>query len=134
MHVFACTQTLATVQAEIFQVSQLLCVLFPPTPNVFFPFGQNQASKVQLHYQVTCKTAHGPPLHCFLQPTASRSGEKWQEWSSLVEQEHRHTLLICPTSCYFSSHLFFFFPLLVKKKKIHLGNKAFLKDRKAHAC
>lgn len=105
VHLFMCTQTLATVQAEIFQVPQQLFGFF--FLQCFFHLGEAK---------VTCRTAHGPPLHCLLQPTASRSGGKLQVWSSVVGQEHRHT----PLSWYplFLLTPFIFFSALLKKKII----------------
>lgn len=121
VHLFMCTQTLVIVQAVIFQVSQWLIVFFL---QCFFNLGE---------IKMTCRTAHGPPLHCFQQSTASRSGSKLQVWSSVVGQEHRHTPLVGTT--YLSSHLFFFFPALFKKKKnYHLGNTAFLNTDRKNAC
>lgn len=79
--------------------------------------------------KVTCRTAHSPPLGCFLQPTASRCEGKLQVWSSVVGQEHRHTPLVGTT--YFSSQLFFFPSFLKKKKKsIFLGIQLSLRTGK----
>lgn len=112
VHLFTCIQTLVILQAEIFQVSQQLFFFL----QCFFHLG---ATKL-LQFKVIHRTAHRPTLHCVLQPTASRPWEKLQGCSSVVEQEHRQTLIGTP---YFSSYLSFFFhpPSLRKKKKITLG-------------
>ena len=144
MHVFARTQTLATLQAEIFQVSQLLFVFFyfPPPPMTFFFFfclGRTKLLRLNctigwLAEQPWTTTALLPAAHskqvwrvsCKSGPCRSRTRAQAHTTS------FSHLLLLFLLTPFL---FFFFLPShLVKKEKNHLGNKAFLKDRKTHVC
>lgn len=131
-HVFACTHTLATVQAEIFHVSQLFgrffCLFFPP--NAFFHLGRTKL----LRFNCTIRWLVEQPMdhHCIAScsPQQAVLKSKLQEWSSSRTRAQAHT-----TSLFHFSFLLtpcLFFPSLWerKKKKFILGIKLSLRTGK----
>lgn len=112
VQVFAHTQALATVQAEIFHRSQLLFLVcsLHLFPQCFICLGRTTF----LRFNGTVSWLAQQPMdyHCI----ASYSKQVWRascKWSSPVKQQCRHTVLVCSTS-YFST---LFFPPPCKKKK-----------------
>lgn len=98
---------------------------FPRTtaPNAFFHLGGTE-----LRFNCTTGWLAEQPLghHCVASCSSKEAGldSNLQEWSSLVEEEHRYTLLVCPSYYYLIfRHNFFFLTLPCKKKKIVLGIK-----------
>lgn len=85
-----------------------------PAPNAFFHLGGTER-----RFNCTTRWLAEQPLghHCLASCSSKQAGNL-QAWSSLVEQEHRYTLLVCPSYYYLIfPHNFFFLTLPCKKKK-----------------
>lgn len=113
-------------------VWEVFFVCFFP-PMLFFHLGRTKL----LRFNCTIRWLVEQPMdhHCIAScsPQQAVLKSKLQEWFSSRTRAQAHT-----TSLFHFSFLLtpcLFFPSVwERKKKIHLGNKAFLKDRKTHAC